>query len=52
MTIADIKKTAETKMDQSIAAFNNNLHKIRTSSPGKRAWVPRLKRPSAKAIWV
>mgnify|MGYP003507060133 FL=1 len=30
MTIADIKKTAETKMDQSIAAFKNNLQKIRT----------------------
>ncbi|MFT4242803.1 MAG: ribosome recycling factor [Acidovorax sp.] len=29
-TIADIKKTAETKMDQSIAAFKNNLGKIRT----------------------
>jgi ribosome recycling factor len=30
MTIADIKKTTETKMDQSIAAFKNNLSKIRT----------------------
>ena len=30
MTIADIKKTAETKMDQSIAAFKKNLQKIRT----------------------
>ena len=30
MTIADIKKTAETKMDQSIAAFKGNLQKIRT----------------------
>ncbi|RYF01967.1 MAG: ribosome recycling factor [Comamonadaceae bacterium] len=30
MTIADIKKTAETKMDQSITAFKNNLTKIRT----------------------
>ncbi len=30
MTIADIKITAETKMDQSIAAFKNNLQKIRT----------------------
>jgi len=30
MTIADIKKTTETKMDQSIAAFKNNLQKIRT----------------------
>ena len=30
MTIADIKKTAETKMDQSITAFKNNLQKIRT----------------------
>ena len=29
MTIADIKKTAETKMDKSIAAFKNNLQKIR-----------------------
>ena len=29
MTIADIKKNAETKMDQSIAAFKNNLQKIR-----------------------
>lgn len=36
MTIADIKKTAETKMDQSIAAFKNNLQKIRTgrANPG------------------
>ena len=30
MTIADIKKNAETKMEQSIAAFKNNLTKIRT----------------------
>ena len=30
MTIADIKKNAETKMDQSIAAFKGNLQKIRT----------------------
>ncbi len=30
MTIADIKKTTETKMEQSIAAFKNNLGKIRT----------------------
>jgi len=30
MTIADIKKNAETKMDQSIAAFKNQLVKIRT----------------------
>jgi ribosome recycling factor len=30
MTIADIKKTAETKMDQSISAFKGNLQKIRT----------------------
>ncbi len=30
MTIADIKKNAETKMDQSIVAFKNNLQKIRT----------------------
>ena len=30
MTIADIKKTAETKMDQSIGAFKNSLQKIRT----------------------
>lgn len=30
MTIAEIKKTAEAKMDQSIAAFKNNLTKIRT----------------------
>lgn len=30
MTIADIKKTAEAKMDQSITAFKNNLGKIRT----------------------
>ena len=29
-TIADIKKTIETKMDQSIEAFKNNLTKIRT----------------------
>lgn len=30
MTIADIKKTVESKMDQSIAAFKHNLTKIRT----------------------
>ena len=30
MTIADIKKNAESKMEQSIAAFKNNLGKIRT----------------------
>jgi len=30
MTIADIKKNTEAKMDQSIAAFRNNLTKIRT----------------------
>ena len=30
MSIADIKKNAEGKMDQSIAAFKNNLTKIRT----------------------
>ena len=30
MTIADIKKTVETKMDQSIGAFKGNLQKIRT----------------------
>jgi ribosome recycling factor len=30
MTIADIKKTCETKMEQSIAAFKNNLTRIRT----------------------
>ncbi|MDD2546597.1 MAG: ribosome recycling factor [Burkholderiaceae bacterium] len=30
MTIADIKKNTETKMDQSIQAFKNNLQKIRT----------------------
>lgn len=30
MTVADIKKIAETKMDQSIEAFKNNLTKIRT----------------------
>jgi ribosome recycling factor len=29
-TIAEIKKTMETKMDQSIAAFRSNLTKIRT----------------------
>ena len=36
MTIADIKKNAETKMEQSIAAFKNNLSKIRTgrANPG------------------
>jgi ribosome recycling factor len=35
-TIADIKKTTETKMDQSIAAFKHNLTKIRTgrANPG------------------
>lgn len=30
MTIADVRKTTEGKMDQSIAAFKNNLSKIRT----------------------
>jgi ribosome recycling factor len=30
MTIAEIKKTVELKMDQSIAAFKSNLTKIRT----------------------
>ena len=30
MTIADIKKNTEGKMEQSIAAFKNNLSKIRT----------------------
>lgn len=30
MSIADIKKNAQTKMDQSIAAFKTNLSKIRT----------------------
>jgi len=30
MTIADIKNTTQSKMDQSIAAFKNNLTKIRT----------------------
>lgn len=30
MTIADIKKTVETKMDQSIEALKNNLSRIRT----------------------
>jgi ribosome recycling factor len=30
MTTADIKKATEAKMDQSIAAFKNNLTKIRT----------------------
>jgi ribosome recycling factor len=30
MTIADIKKNTEAKMDQSILAFKNNLAKIRT----------------------
>jgi len=30
MPIADVKKTAEAKMDQSIAAFQHNLTKIRT----------------------
>ncbi len=30
MTIADTRKTTETKMDQSIAAFQHNLTKIRT----------------------
>jgi ribosome recycling factor len=30
MTISDVKSNAEAKMDQSIAAFKNNLQKIRT----------------------
>jgi ribosome recycling factor len=35
-TIAEIRKTTEAKMDQSIAAFKNNLTKIRTgrANPG------------------
>jgi ribosome recycling factor len=33
MTIADIKSTTQGKMDQSIAAFKNNLTKIRTGRP-------------------
>ncbi|HYD78007.1 ribosome recycling factor [Ramlibacter sp.] len=35
-TIAEIRKSAEAKMDQSIAAFKNNLTKIRTgrANPG------------------
>ena len=33
MTIADIKKTTETKMGQSIAAFSHSLTKIRTGRP-------------------
>ena len=33
MTIAEIKKNLEGKMDQSIAAFKNNLTKIRTGRP-------------------
>jgi ribosome recycling factor len=37
MTIADIKKTTEAKMDQSIAAFKNNLTKIRTGPRQPRA---------------
>jgi ribosome recycling factor len=89
MTIADIKKTAETKMAKSIEAFKNELQKIRTGrahpgildqvhvdyygsmvpisqvanvscsmrarsacSPGKRAWAPRSRRPSARATWA
>ena len=36
MTIADIKKNTEAKMEQSITAFKNNLSKIRTgrANPG------------------
>ena len=36
MSIADIKKTMETKMDQFIVAFKNSLGKIRTgrANPG------------------
>ncbi|MDD5029521.1 MAG: ribosome recycling factor [Rhodoferax sp.] len=36
MPIVDVKRTAESKMDQSIAAFQHNLTKIRTgrASPG------------------
>ena len=30
MSLEDIKKTTQNKMDQSIAAFKNNLTKIRT----------------------
>jgi ribosome recycling factor len=36
MDIVEIKKSSESKMDQTIAAFNNNLSKIRTgrANPG------------------
>ena len=30
MSLVDIKTTLESKMDQSIAAFKNNLTKVRT----------------------
>lgn len=33
MTIAEIKKTAETKMGQSIEALKNNLSRVRTGRP-------------------
>src|SRR5574344_1816735 len=33
MTIAEIKKTAETKMGQSIEALKNNLARVRTGRP-------------------
>ena len=40
MTLADVRKTAEGKMDQSIAAFKNNLTKVRTgrANPATRRW--------------
>lgn len=49
MTIADIKKTAETKMDQSIAAFKNNLQKSARAVPTLLCWT--AFRSSTTAPW-
>ena len=45
MTTAEIKKTTETKMDQTIAAFTHNLTKIRTGR-AKPAWLGTMRRES------
>ena len=41
MTIADIKKNTEAKMEQSIQAFKNNLGKIRTAGVTNLSLYPR-----------
>jgi len=39
MTIAEIKKNAETKMGQSIEALKNNLSRVRTGRPALNCWM-------------